>query len=285
MNIEVEPLLKPSDDGGWRLRAYQIIFGHDTRAGWLFDILLIAAILASVLVTLLDSLPDLHARHGAAFYALKWVFTALFSIEYVVRLMIVTQPWRYARSFYGIIDLLAVLSTYVSLLVPGSENLLIIRVLRILRVFRIFKLTRYLREASLLMDALARSGRKIFIFLCTILTVVTVFGALMYVVEGPANGFKSIPTGIYWAIVTVATVGFGDISPATPLGRFLTSILILISYGVIAVPIGIYTAELAHGLRLRHDDSHCDACGLRGHEDDAIHCRRCGQRLSSGSAL
>lgn len=283
MSVELETYLQPQSDG-WRRDANRIIFGHDTRAGWLFDVLLIAMILASVMVTLLDSVPDLHARYGSVFYALEWGFTLLFSIEYLARLTVVTQPWRYARSFYGIVDLLAVLPTYVSLLIPGSQYLLIVRVLRILRVFRILKLTRYLSEANLLMSALARSSRKIFVFLCAILTIVTVFGALLYVVEGPAHGFQSIPTGIYWAIVTVATVGFGDISPATPLGRFLASILILIGYGIIAVPTGIYTAELAYGLRFRHNDRHCDACDLRGHEEDAMHCRRCGERLSSVSA-
>lgn len=279
MSLELEPRLQPSDDDGWRLRAFRIIFDHDTRAGRLFDIALIWAILASVLVTILDSVPDLHARYRGLFYALEWAFTLLFSAEYLARLLAVTQPLRYARSFYGIVDLLAVLPTYVSLLIPGSQYLLIVRVLRILRVFRILKLTRYMSEANLLMGALVRSGRKIFVFLCAILSIVTVFGALMYVVEGPEHGYKSIPTGIYWAIVTVATVGFGDISPVTPLGRFLASVLILIGYGIIAVPTGIYTSELMEGLRLRHDLRACPICELRGHEDDAVHCRRCGQDL------
>lgn len=284
MAIELDPRVRPASDIGWRSHAHRIIFGHDTRAGWLFDMLLIGAILASVMVALLDSVPDLHTRHGGLFYALEWGFTLLFSLEYVLRLLVLARPARYARSFYGIVDLLSVLPTYASLLIPGSQYLLIVRVLRILRVFRILKLTRYLSEADLLMGALARSGRKIFVFLCAILTIVTVFGALMYVVEGPDHGFRSIPTGIYWAIVTVATVGFGDISPMTPLGRFLASILILIGYGIIAVPTGIYTAELAQGLRLRHDRRRCRQCDLGGHEDDALHCRRCGHALDSGAS-
>jgi voltage-gated potassium channel len=277
--MEIEPRLKPTEAGGWRLQVFRVIFDHDTRAGRIFDLLLIAAIVASVLVTLLDSMPRWDEYDRGVFYGMEWVFTALFTVEYLARLLVVTQPLRYARSFYGVIDLLAVLPTWLSLLIPGTQYLLVVRILRILRVFRILKLTRYMSEAGLLMGAFARSGRKVFVFLCAILTVVTIFGALMYVIEGPAHGFQSIPTGIYWAIVTVGTVGFGDISPATPLGRFLASILILIGYGIIAVPTGIYTAELAQGLRMRHDARQCPTCDLRGHEDDAVHCRRCGQDL------
>src|SRR5690606_35891910 len=266
MSFELEPRLKPSDDDGWRLRAFRIIFDHDTPAGRLFDLLLIGAILASVLVTMLDSMPRVQARNWGAFYALEWTFTIVFTLEYIARLVVVREPLRYARSFYGVIDLLAILPTYLSLLIPGAQYLLVLRILRILRVFRVLKLTRYMSEAGLRMGALARSGRKIFVLRCAILTIVTVFGALMYMVEGPENGFPSIPPGIYWAIVTVGTVGFGDISPATPIGRFLASILILIGYGMIAVPTGIYTAEIAQGLRLRHDARTCPICELRGHE-------------------
>lgn len=281
--MELEPQLRPSRRIGWRYHAFRIIFQHDTRAGWLFDILLIVAILASVLVAMLDSVPVLHVRHGSLLRASEWFFTVLFSVEYVARLLAVDRPWRYARSFYGIVDLLAVLPTWLSLLLPGSQYLLTVRLLRILRVFRILKLTRYVSEARVLMAALSRSSRKIFVFLCAILTIVTVFGALMYVVEGPAHGFRSIPTAIYWAIVTVATVGFGDIAPQTPLGRLLASILILIGYGIIAVPTGIYTAELAQGLLRRRDERRCAQCGLRGHDDDARHCRACGQPMADAS--
>jgi len=279
MSLELEPVLKPSDDNGWRLRVFRIIFDHDTPSGRLFDVLLIVAILASVAVTMLDSMPRFRERDWGAFFALEWTFTVLFTLEYMSRLLVVREPLRYARSFYGVIDLLAILPTYASLLIPGLQYLLVLRILRILRVFRILKLTRYMSEAGLLMGALARSGHKIFVFLCAILTIVTVFGALMYMVEGPEHGFTSIPTGIYWAIVTVATVGFGDISPDTPVGRFLASVLILIGYGIIAVPTGIYTAEISQGLRLRHDARVCPVCDLRGHEDDAVHCRRCAQDL------
>jgi voltage-gated potassium channel len=284
MNFELEPRLRPSDDDGWRLAAFRVIFEHDTRGGWLFDVALIAAILASVLITMLDSVASLHARYGDVFYVLEWAFTVAFTAEYVARLLVVNQPLRYARSFFGIVDLLAVLPTWLSLLFPGSQYLLVVRLLRILRVFRILKLARYVSEAGVLMSAMRRSSRKIFVFLFAIMTVVTVFGALMYVVEGPEHGFDSIPLGIYWAIVTVGTVGFGDIAPATGLGRFLASILILFGYGLIAVPTGIYTAELAQGLFNRRDQRRCEACRLVGHEPDAAHCRSCGGALPGPDA-
>jgi voltage-gated potassium channel len=285
MSFELEPRLRPSDDDGWRLATFRVIFEHDTRGGWLFDVALIAAILASVLITMLDSVASLHASHGRLFYAMEWVFTLVFTVEYIARLLVVTQPLRYARSFFGIVDLLAVLPTWLSLLFPGSQYLLVVRLLRILRVFRILKLARYVSEAGLLVSALRRSSRKIFVFLFAILTVVTVFGALMYVVEGPAHGFDSIPLGIYWAIVTVGTVGFGDIAPATGFGRFLASILILFGYGLIAVPTGIYTAELAQGLFNRLDQRRCGQCGLAGHDADAGHCRNCGAALAPAPAV
>ncbi|MFY2762717.1 ion transporter [Arenimonas sp. MALMAid1274] len=281
MSEEFEPRLQPDGREGWRARWFHIIFGHQSRAGRRFDILLIWMILASVLVAVLDSVAEIHARYASAFYLLEWLFTLVFTAEYLTRLLVVTRPLRYARSFYGIIDLMAVLPTWLSLLVPGAQYLLVVRILRILRVFRILKLTRYVSEAGLLMGALQRSGRKILVFLFAILTIVTVFGALMYVVEGPANGFKSIPTGIYWAIVTVATVGFGDLTPVTALGRFLASVLILIGYGIIAVPTGIYTAEMVSGLKMQRDARRCAGCGLGGHEPDAAHCRGCGAPMAA----
>ncbi|MBD8525103.1 ion transporter [Pseudomarimonas arenosa] len=262
----------------WREKTYRVIFGHDTPAGRGFDLLLMLVILLSILVAVLDSVQDLHQRFGTLLYALEWGFTVVFTIEYVLRLLIVRRPIRYALSFYGIIDLLAVLPTYLSLLLPGTQSLLVIRVLRLLRIFRILKLAEYLREAGVLIAALRRSWRKIFVFLCVILSLVTVFGALMYVVEGPEHGFTSIPTAMYWAVVTVSTVGFGDIAPQTTLGRMITSVLILIGYGIIAVPTGIYTAELTQGLR-QLDARTCEQCQQLGHSADAKHCRRCGAAL------
>lgn len=284
MNGDFEPRLDAAGGEGWRARWFHIIFGHQSVAGRRFDILLIWLILASVGVAVLDSVPAVHAAYAPGFYLVEWLFTLVFSAEYVARLLVVKQPVRYARSFYGVIDLLAVLPTWLSLFFPGAQYLLVVRILRILRVFRILKLTRYVSEAGQLMGALQRSSRKIFVFLFAILTVVTIFGALMYVIEGPAHGFTSIPTGIYWAIVTVATVGFGDISPGTPLGRLVASVLILIGYGIIAVPTGIYTAEMMQGLRTQRDARRCDGCGTSGHDLDARHCRQCGAALDGGQA-
>jgi voltage-gated potassium channel len=281
MTAPFQPRLEADGSEGWRSRWFHIIFGHQSTAGRRFDIALMWLIVASVGVAVLDSVPHIHAAYAHGFYLVEWGFTLVFTAEYVTRLLVVKRPLRYARSFYGVIDLLAVLPTWLSLFFPGAQYLLVVRILRILRVFRILKLTRYVSEAGLLLGALQRSSRKIFVFLFAILTVVTIFGALMYVVEGPQHGFNSIPTGIYWAIVTVATVGFGDISPATPLGRFLASVLILIGYGIIAVPTGIYTAEMVAGLRAQRDGRRCEACGTEGHEPDAAHCRTCGAALES----
>lgn len=269
---------------GWRERAYRVVFGYESRAGRLFDLLLIVAILTSVAVALMDSVAALHARYGRVFYAIEWGFTLAFTAEYVVRLAIVKQPMRYARSFFGVIDLLAVLPTYLALLVPGAQFFIVLRVLRILRIFSILHLRRYVRESSMLLETLRRSWRRIAVFLLAILALVTIFGAVMFVVEGPAHGFTSIPVAMYWAVVTVGTVGFGDIAPATPLGRLIASLLILIGYGVIVVPAGIYTAELVSMLRLQRDARECDKCGLKGHEADAKHCRRCGEALPPASA-
>lgn len=270
---------------GWRERAYRVVFGHDTHAGRLFDVLLIFAILASVAVALLDSVAALHARHGGLLHAIEWGFTLAFTAEYALRLAIVKSPPRYARSFFGVIDLLAVLPTYVALLVPGAQFLIVLRVLRILRIFSILHMRRYVRESSLLLEILRRSWRRIAVFLLAILAIVTIFGAVMYLVEGPEHGFTSIPLAMYWAVVTVGTVGFGDIAPATPFGRLIASILILIGYGVIVVPASIYAAELASALRQPRDSRRCGNCELTGHDVDAKHCRRCGERLYSPASM
>ncbi|MBS7458535.1 ion transporter [Coralloluteibacterium stylophorae] len=268
-------------DGAVRRRLYRIIFQHDTRSGLAFDLCLIVAIVASVLIAMIDSVAPLHARHGHVFYALEWGFTIAFTAEYAIRLWIVRSPLRYARSFYGVIDLLAIIPTYASLLLAGSQYLLVVRILRILRVFRLLRLVRFLHEARQLTTALRGSARKIMVFVFAMLAIVTVFGALMYLVEGPEHGFHNIPLSMYWAIVTVATVGYGDIAPGTTLGRLLSSMLILIGYGMIAVPTGIYTAELASSLRARsHEDARrCRQCALAGHEADAHFCRNCGTEL------
>ena len=264
----------------FREKCWRIVFRHDTLGGRLFDISLIAAIALSVLVAMLDSVASIHAEHGDLLYALEWSFTVLFTVEYIFRLSIVKDPVRYATSFYGIIDVMALLPSYIGLFVPGAQFMIVLRVLRVLRIFKILHMDQYVEESGILMTALQRSGRKILVFLLTIVTVVTVFGALMYLVEGPESGFTSIPMSMYWAVVTVGTVGYGDISPVTALGRFITSVLILIGYGIIAVPTGIYAAELFGAAKQGRDARTCGGCGTVGHDPDAAFCRRCGHALT-----
>lgn len=270
----------PAAATGWRARWFHIIFGHDDAPGRLFDLILIIAILSSIIVTMLDTVMDLHARFARVFYVLEWIFTVAFTLEYALRLSVVARPKRYALSFFGVVDLLAVLPTYLSLLVTGSQYLLVIRAVRILRIFRVLKMTRYVGEADLLWGTLVKSRRKIFIFISTILTLVLIFGALMYLVEGPEYGFTSIPRAMYWAVVTMTTVGFGDITPHTTLGQILTSLIMLVGYSIIAVPTGIFAAELAAGIRDARQNTACIDCGMQGHEADARFCRGCGQPLA-----
>lgn len=265
--------------GGWRRRLHEVVFQSDTKAGRAFDIVLIGAILGSVVVVMAESMASVRARYGQTLHAAEWAFTILFTVEYVVRLVSVRRPSRYALSFFGLIDLLAIAPTYVSLLVPGAQALLVIRVLRVLRVFRVLKLTEYLRESRVLSDALWAGRRKVFVFLLGVVTLLTVIGSLMYVIEGEENGFVDIPTSIYWAVVTVTTVGYGDISPRTPLGRVVASAAMILGYCIIAVPTGIVTAELARGGRAAPNPAVCPACQAAGHDADAKHCKRCGAAL------
>ncbi len=273
----------PAASDGMRLRWFRLMFRHDSPAERNFDIWLIVVILASVAVVMLDSVESIKAQWHQALMAAEWLFTLTFTLEYAMRLWLVRRPWRYATSFYGIIDLLAVLPTYLALVLTGSSYLIVIRILRLLRVFRVLKLVEYSSEAGELITALLRSRRKIFVFVSALLGIVVVFGALMYVVEGPEHGFTSIPAGMYWAIVTMATVGYGDIVPHTILGRFVTSALILIGYSIIAVPTGIYTAELASSILQKRRKISCPGCGLREHESDAAYCRQCGAALPPAS--
>ncbi len=264
---------------GWRHTLFVVIFGHSTRAGRLFDLALIVAIVASVAVILADSMPELQLIYGRRLLTVEWAFTVLFTIEYLIRLCIVRRPTDYALSFYGVIDLLALLPTYLSLLIPGAQYLAVIRVLRVLRIFEVLHLRRYSSASSVLLDTLHNSWRKILVFLMAMLAIITIFGALIFVVEGPEQGFTSIPLSMYWALVSVSTVGYGDLTPGTPAGRMVASLLILIGYGIIAVPTGIYTAELATSLRSRSDQRSCSACGLFSHASEAIYCRRCAAEL------
>jgi voltage-gated potassium channel len=278
-----DQLGKPLD--GWRLRLYTIIFEADTRAGRLFDQWLIAIILASVLIVMLDSVQGLGDGYQRTFTTLEWLFTAAFTLEYVARLACVRHPARYALSFYGLIDLAALLPTYVALFVPEVHALIDVRVLRLLRVFRVFKLTAYMTEFQSLGAALRASRRKIMVFLSAVLMIVLVVGTLMYVVEGPANGFTSIPTSVYWAITTMTTVGFGDITPKTDLGRLIASIVMLLGWGTLAVPTGIVTAEMT---TQRHRSAPttrtCHECLTEGHSTDASYCLHCGAKLPAHQA-
>lgn len=269
----------PADTGGARYLWYRRIFHHEHPDERNFDLWLIVAIIASVAVVMLDSVEAIKLRWHSQLYLAEWFFTLLFTVEYAVRLWVVKRPLRYVTSFYGIIDLLAIVPTFLSLLFPASASLTVVRILRMLRIFRVLKLAEYSSEAGVLIQALLRARRKILVFVATLLTITVVFGALMYVIEGPEHGFSSIPTGMYWAVVTMATVGFGDIAPGTPLGRFVTSVLIIIGYSIIAVPTGIYTAELARSMQPKRRNVRCHECGLIDHETDAWHCRKCGRSL------
>ena len=261
-----------------RDQLHEIIFESDTPAGKAFDVVLILVILLSVVAVMLESVEPIRLRWGAALKVAEWVFTVLFSIEYVLRLYCVDRPLRYARSFFGMVDLLAVLPTYLSVLLPGAQYLLVIRLLRVLRVFRVLKLATYLNEAAQLMEALRASRRKITVFVFTVLTLVVILGSLMYLIEGPANGFTSIPRSVYWAIVTLTTVGYGDIAPQTTLGQALAAIIMVIGYGIIAVPTGIVTVELSRVER-RVSGQACPGCGAEGHDPDARFCKYCGSAL------
>jgi voltage-gated potassium channel len=262
-----------------RQRLHSLIYEHDTPAERAFDVVFIGAILLSVLVVMLDSIAPLSARYGRAFQLAEWGFTALFTVEYVLRVWAANQPARYARSFFGVVDLLALLPTYLAFVFPAGRFLIAFRILRVLRVFRILKLASYVREASVLSSALRASRQKIIVFVSTVLTVVVVVGSTMYLIEGPESGFTSIPTGIYWAIVTLTTVGYGDVAPQSVLGRLVASALMVLGYGIIAVPTGIVTLELQRATREGGVTRRCTDCGLERHEADAIHCRRCGARL------
>ena len=266
--------------GPWRLRAYTIVFESGTPGGRLFDVLLIVAILASVIVVILDSVRSITLRHGALFEALEWGFTLLFTVEYVVRLCCVRHPLRYATSFFGVVDLLAVLPTYLAFFVPEVHALVDVRLLRLLRVFRILKLGAYVSEFGYLRAALIASRRKIIVFVGFVLVVIAVVGTVMYVVEGPEHGFTSIPVAIYWGITTMTTVGFGDITPRTDLGRFIASCMMLLGWGILAVPTGIVTAEMTvRRIAGRAPPRICAACSAEGHDADARFCKHCGKPL------
>jgi len=269
----------------WRRRLHEVIFEADTPAGLAFDTALLVAIVLSVLVVILASMEEVARDWGQALFWAEWVFTILFTVEYVLRLAVVARPGLYARSFYGIVDLTSIIPTYLSLFVSGAESLLVVRMLRMLRLFRVFKLANHLDEGRMIVDALQRSARKITVFMTTVVALITIMGAFMYVIEGPEHGFTSIPIGMYWAAVTITTVGYGDISPGTPVGKLLATVAMLLGYAIIAVPTGIVGAEMARemngegGSGRVHNPHACPACGAEGHHMDAVYCRVCGAPL------
>lgn len=259
-------------------KIHEVIFEAETKTGKLFDIILLINIVLSVLIVILDSVSTLNQEYGELFFSLEWFFTILFSIEYLLRLYCVGKPLIYARSFYGIVDLVSILPTYLSLILPGGQIFLTIRLLRMLRIFRVLKFVQYIGAANKLAESLKATRKRIAVFLFTILIIVVIVGSLMYVIEGEKNGFTSIPKSIYWAIVTLTTVGYGDISPQTPVGQFLASIIMILGYGIIAVPTGIVTSEMTRRIQSPNTQS-CPNCSSEGHDTDAKHCKNCGGLL------
>ncbi len=272
-------LPKPAGEG-LRTRVFQIIFESDTPLAKGFDIALIVAILASVLVVMLESIASLRAEYGTLFYWVEWGFTLAFTVELAVRLYCLERPWMYLKSFYGIIDLVAILPTWLTLIVPGAQTLVMVRLLRTLRIFRVLRLMQFVGEGRLLVDALRRSIRQIFLFFFSIFMLVTIFASVMYLIEPREAGFTSIPMAIYWGIVSLTTVGYGDIVPVTPLGQAITVILMLTGYSIIAVPTGVFSAQVIRAIREdRYSDEACPGCGHERHEQRARYCLRCGTWL------
>jgi voltage-gated potassium channel len=263
----------------WRRRLHDIIFEADTPAGRAFDVVLLMAISLSVIAVCLESVPSIERRHGGWLRSAEWVFTGLFALEYVLRILAVQKPIRYMTSFFGLVDLIAILPAAVSLFFPGSQSLAVVRSLRLMRVFRVLKLAEYVGESQALWAALRASARKITIFLLVVTTIVLVVASLMYLIEGADSGFTSIPESVYWAIVTLSTVGYGDIAPVTPLGKSLASFLMILGYGIIAVPTGIVTVELAGNKRLEVTNRACPHCSREGHDRDARYCKYCAAEL------
>ncbi len=270
-------------------RLHEIIFEADTKAGKLFDAVLLVLILLSVLVVMLESVPSYGDKYHSFFVIFEWFFTIIFTIEYILRIYVTIKPIKYITSFYGVVDLLSILPSYLSIFVSGTQYFMIIRALRLLRVFRIFKLANHLDQGSLIVESLIASRRKLTVFVFFILLVVTIFGSIMYLIEGaiPGTNFDSIPRSIYWAIVTLTTVGYGDIAPQTSFGQFLSAIIMILGYAVIAVPTGIISAEVMSSARKKRQKLRkgvstqaCRHCSKEGHDRDAIFCKYCGESIN-----
>lgn len=265
---------------GWQSKLHEVIYESEKPEGKAFDIALLACILISIFVVVLDSVDRLHIKYGGLFSTLEWIFTVIFTIEYILRLISIRRPLKYVFSLLGIIDLLAIVPSYLSIVFAGAQSLLVFRALRLLRVFRIFRLAHFVSELRFLSTSVINSLRKISIFILFVLVIVVILGSVIYLVEGPEHGFTSIPQSIYWAIVTITTVGYGDIAPATPLGKVIASFIMLLGYGIIAVPTGIVTTEMALAAKHRvQGNSACPNCGREGHDGDAKFCKHCGSEL------
>lgn len=272
-------MVKEKDFPVWKEKVHEIIFEADTPMGKLFDVVLLWSILLSVLCLILETVPSIQSEYGEILTILEWVFTILFSIEYILRIISVGKPRKYIFSFLGIIDLLSTLPTYLSLFIGGSYYLMVIRTIRLLRIFRVLKLARYVREAQTLRIALKASTAKITVFIGFILVLVIIIGTLMFLIEGEENGFTSIPRSMYWTIVTITTVGYGDITPITTVGQAIASMVMLLGYGIIAVPTGIVTSEMSRAKNNKVSTQACKECSKEGHDADAVNCKYCGAKL------
>lgn len=263
----------------WQSRLHEIIFEADTPAGKAFDVALLVAIVVSVIAVMLESVPSIKESYGAELRTLEWIFTILFTVEYFARIVSIRKPWRYATSFLGIIDFLSIAPTYLTFFFAGAQSLIIIRAIRLLRVYRVLKLARYLGEANILMRALAAGKYKVTVFLTAVISLILIMGTLMYLVEGEKSGFTNIPVSIYWAVITLTTVGYGDIVPQTPLGQGVATLIMILGYSIIAIPTGIVSAELARGAVKKVSTQACPECSREGHDPDAVHCKYCGSKL------
>ncbi len=278
---KAEHSVEQKSSSDWRGVLYEIIFKADTIAGKSFDIVLIVIIALSVITVIVNTVDTIELQYGNILRIAEWAYTIIFTIEYILRLICCRKPVAYARSFFGIVDFFSIIPTYISVFLPSSYVLVVIRVLRVLRIFRVLKLVKYIGESDLLIDALRSSRRKITVFLFSVITIVIIFGSVMYIVESPENGFTNIPQSIYWAVVTLTTVGYGDITPQTHIGKVISMIIMVMGYGILAVPTGIVTAEMtkAMGHHNKVSTNVCEGCGYRWHDDDAHYCKHCGNSL------
>ncbi|MGH1471446.1 MAG: ion transporter [Cellvibrionaceae bacterium] len=270
---------KKNSNQALRKKLYAIIFGTESPAGKRFDIVLICIIILSVVAVSLDSIDAIAVNYKTLLIVAEWIFTIAFTLEYLVRIYCSPKPWAYIRSFYGVVDFLSIMPTYLTFFLPQASYLIVFRLLRVLRIFRVLKLARYIGETNVLLRSLAMSRRKVLVFFSSVLVLATIIGSLMFIVEGPENGFTSIPTSIYWSIVTITTVGYGDITPHTIIGKFLAAATMLIGYSIIAVPTGILTAEIASEIQRERNHKVCPNCNHSGHERDAKYCRVCGVKF------